>query len=180
VGPFEKIRLDAIRQRRCIIPAAVDDDSTGVSGGWYRAPGWRARARERAGAERNSYRPKLTHSSWVSFKGGWYKALDRRAMYASPMTPHRSPPTNGVATVVCCGSKTMRRLRFLCGGAEVRRIWIDSGSELRNRNHTRKQCLLVPDRFGSSKVPDPNATNFRTGTLASDCMHKWGFVDEHT
>jgi hypothetical protein len=52
-----------------VIPAAVDDESTGVSSGWYRAPGWRAseHASEGRRAERDSYRPKLTHSSWISF-----------------------------------------------------------------------------------------------------------------
>jgi hypothetical protein len=35
-----------------VIPAAVDDDSTGVSGGWYRAPGWRASEHASEGAAR--------------------------------------------------------------------------------------------------------------------------------
>jgi hypothetical protein len=35
-----------------MIPAAIDDDSTGVSGGWYRAPGWRASEHASEGAAR--------------------------------------------------------------------------------------------------------------------------------
>jgi DNA-binding response OmpR family regulator len=35
-----------------VIPAAVDDDSTGVSGGWYRAPAWRASEHASEGAAR--------------------------------------------------------------------------------------------------------------------------------
>jgi hypothetical protein len=60
--------------QRVLRPAAVDDDFTGVSGGWYRAPGWRASEHASEGAARRKrlFRPKLTHSSWVSFKGGWY------------------------------------------------------------------------------------------------------------
>jgi hypothetical protein len=34
------------------MPAAVDDDPTGVSGGWYRAPGWRASEHASEGAAR--------------------------------------------------------------------------------------------------------------------------------
>jgi hypothetical protein len=36
-----------------VIPAAVDDDSTGVSGGWYRAPGWQASEHASEGAAPN-------------------------------------------------------------------------------------------------------------------------------
>jgi hypothetical protein len=40
------------RAQNDLIPAAVDHDSTGVSGGWYRAPGWRASEHASEGAAR--------------------------------------------------------------------------------------------------------------------------------
>jgi hypothetical protein len=73
-------------------------DSSSRSASWYRAPGWRAAARQkrlarRVGGRRRAkkdsraglagggapkktrYQPALTHPSWVNIKAGWYKCV---------------------------------------------------------------------------------------------------------